>query len=100
MGLRRLSFGDEDSFKESEAAGSLRFNNPPSDTDGTLALQQPGSSSSLPLQERNASEDICFNNPPSDPNLNTTIRQLGVGNSSSSSTLPQERSEITYIMVS
>ena len=58
-----LSFDDEESFKE--AAGSLRFNNPPSDTD-TLVLQQVGSSSSMPLEDMN--EDICFNNPSSDSN--------------------------------
>ena len=83
----RLSFDDEESFRE--AAASLRFNNnPPSDTD-TLARQRMGSNSSMPLQERN--EDICFNNLPSDPN--TTIQQLGVG--SSSSTPSQERFEVT-----
>ena len=81
----RLSFDDEESFKE--AAGSLRFNNPPSDPD-TLALQRVGSSSGLPIQERN--EDICFINPPSDPN---TLQRVG-----SSSSMPhQERIEVTSI---
>ena len=57
----KLSFDDEDSFKEAAAAGSLRFNNPPSDTD-TLTLQQVGSSI-MPLEDM--SEDgICFDNPP------------------------------------
>ena len=74
----RLSFDDEESFKEAVAAGSLRFNNPPSDSD-TLALQQMGSSSSMPLEDMIRNEDICFNDPPSD----------------SSSTPPQEGSEVT-----
>ena len=82
----RLSFDDEESFKE--AAGSLHFNNHPlaSDTD-TLALQRVGSSSSMPPQERNDSEDICYNNPSSDPN---TLRRVG----SSSSMPPQKRIEV------
>ena len=83
----RSSFDDEDSFKE--AVESIRFNNPPSDMD-LLALQRVGSSSSLPLQERN--EDICCSNPQSDPNT-TTIQQLGVG--SSSGTPSKERFEVT-----
>ena len=82
----RSSFDDEESLKED--AGSLHFNDPPSDLN-TLALQRVGSSSSMPPQERN--EDICFNNSLSDPN---TIRQLGVGTSSSSTPL-QERIEVT-----
>ena len=51
----RLSFDDEESFKEAASAGlgSLKFNNPPSDPD---LLQQVGSSSSMPPQEGN--EDI------------------------------------------
>ena len=72
----RLSFEDEDSFKE--AVGSLCFNNPPSDPN-TM-----GSNSSLRPQEW--SEDICFNNPSIDPNT------LG-GTGNSSSTPPQERNE-------
>ena len=56
----RLSFDDEESFKE--GAGSLRFNNPSSDLD---SLQQVGSTSgSMPPHERN--EDIRFDNSPSD----------------------------------
>ena len=84
----RLSFDDEESFKE--AAASLRFNhNPPSDTD-SLALERGGSNNiMMPLQERN--EDICFNKPPSDPK--TTIQQLEVG-SGGSSTPPQEKIEV------
>ena len=78
-----LSFDDEDSFKE--AAGSLRFNNPQSDPD-SLALQQVGSTSNMPPQERN--EDICFNNSIHDPN---SIGQVAVG--SSNGTPPQERIE-------
>ena len=84
----RLSFEDEDSFRE--AAESLRFNNPSSDTE-SLAQQRVGSSSSLPLQERN--EDICFSNPQSDPN--TTIQQLELGVGSSSGMPPEERIEVT-----
>ena len=59
----RLSFDDEESFKEAAAGGSLRFYNPPSDSD-TLALQQMGSGCSVPVEDMN--ENICFNNPPSD----------------------------------
>jgi hypothetical protein len=60
----RLSFDDEDSFKE--AVGSLRFDNPPSDPNSVaLALQEVGGSD-VPHQERN--EDIHFNNSPSNPN--------------------------------
>jgi hypothetical protein len=55
----RLSFDDEESFKES--AGSLNFNNPPSDPD---SLQGEGS---MPPEERNH-EDIC-DNPSSDPDI-------------------------------
>ena len=77
----RLSFDNEESFKE--AAGSLCFNNPPSDTD-SLTLRRV---ESMQAQERN--EDICFDNLPSDPN---TIQRLGVGSSSTSS---QERIEVT-----
>ena len=55
-----------------ETAGSLRFNNPPSDPN---ALQRMGSN--MPSQERN--EDICFNSLPSEPN---TIRRMPVGSSS------------------
>jgi hypothetical protein len=75
----RLSFDDEESFKE--VVGSLRFDNPPSDLDSVaLTLQEVGSSSML-AQERN--EDICFNNSPSDPNSLAGV----------DSTAPQEKSE-------
>ena len=47
----RLSFDDKESFME--AAGSLRFNNPPSDPD--TIHQQVESINSMPAQER--SED-------------------------------------------
>ena len=85
----RLSFDDEDSFKEAAAGrlGSLQFNNPPSDPD-SLALQRVGSNSSIPSQERD--EDIRYTNNPSE---SITIRQLGVG--SNSSTLPQEMIEVS-----
>ena len=65
----RLSFDDEESFLE--AAGSLCFNNHPSDSDSD-ALQQMENSSSMephPEAAEESSEDISFNNPPS--NLNT-----------------------------
>ena len=52
----RLSFDDMESF--TEAVGSLRFNNPPSDPD---VLQRVGSSSSMEPQPEERSEDICFN---------------------------------------
>jgi hypothetical protein len=57
-----------------EAAGSLRFNNPPSDSNTTLH-QQVGSSTSMPglPEERNEEND---------PTLNT-LQQLGIGRSSS-----------------
>jgi hypothetical protein len=51
----KLSFVDEESFKE--AAGSLHFNNPPSDPD-ILTLR--GVESSITPRERNG--DICFDN--------------------------------------
>ena len=61
----RLSFDDEESFRE--AAGSLLFNNPPSDLNSP-ALQQVEleSSNGMLLSERN--EDICLSDSPSDPN--------------------------------
>jgi len=74
----RLSFDDKESFIET--AGSLRFNNPPSDPN-TLEFRQVGSSSSMPPLERNDSEDIRFNNPPSDSN--STLQRMPVGSSSS-----------------
>jgi hypothetical protein len=61
----RLSFNDEESFKE--VVASLRFDNPPSDPNSMeLALQEVGSS--IPSQERNEDTSICFNNFESDPN--------------------------------
>jgi hypothetical protein len=76
----RLSFDDEDSFKE--VVGSLRFDNPPSDPNSVaMALQEVGGSD-VPPQERN--EDICFNDDsPSDPN---SLGRVG-------RTSPQERSD-------
>ena len=67
----RLSFNDNESFKE--AAGSLRFNNPPSDPN-TLQQAPVGSNSTSSMQpqpeespeETRRSEDsICINYPPS-----------------------------------
>ena len=86
----RLSFEDEESFKE--AIGSLRFNNPPSDPDSLQGVR----SSSMPPQEEN--EDICFDtNPPSDPNIILEIQRVPVGSTSRSvSTPPQQRSENTW----
>ena len=78
----RLSFDDEESFKE--AAESLRFNNPPSDRD---THQQMGSSGSMPLQDSERNDDNII---PSDPN---TLRRVG----SSSSILPQERSGDSHV---
>ena len=80
----RLSFDDEESFKE--AAGSLNFNNPPSDPD---SLQGVGSSS-MPPEERNEDD-----NPPgaSDPNIILEVRRVPMG--SSSPPQPEERSEDT-----
>ena len=59
----RLSFEDEDSFKE--AAESLRFNNPPSTSDPN-PHQQMGSGGNMPLQDPERNED---NITPSDPNI-------------------------------
>ena len=69
----------DDNESSMEDAGSLRFNNPPSDPD---SLQQMESSGSMPPQDSERNEDICFN---SDPN---TLQRVG-----SSSMLPQETSE-------
>ena len=79
----RLSFDDEESFKET--AGSLRFNNPPSDSS---IHQQMGSSDNIPPQDSERNEDIGLNNFTSDPNA---LQRMG----SSSSISPQERSENT-----
>ena len=68
----RLSFDDEESFKESAGGlGSLNFYNPPSDPD---SLQGVGGSSSMPPQERNEDSDICCDhNLPSDPNTSIIL---------------------------
>ena len=80
----KLSFDDEESFKE--AVESLRFNNPASDPN---AHQRMGSSGSMPVQdsETRRNEDNIINIIPrhGDPN---TPRQVG----RSRSILPQERS--------
>ena len=73
----RLSFDDEESFKE--AVGSLHFNNPPSDSDSLQGVG--GTGSSMPHEERN--ED--------DPNIILEVRRVPVGSSSPL----QERSEDT-----
>ena len=83
----RLSFDDEESFKE--AAGSLRFNNPPSDPD-TQGLQRVPVGSML-SQDSERNEDICFNDPPSDPDALPNTWRVG----SSGSTPSQERIEVT-----
>ena len=72
----RLSFDDEESFKES--VESLKFNNPPSDPN---SLQRVGSNSSMPPQpeEMPVNEDVCFDNPPSDdPNIILEVRRVPV----------------------
>jgi hypothetical protein len=68
----RLSFDYPESFME--AAGSLRFNNPQSDSDPDTD-QQVGSSS-MPHEERNDSEDICFNDPSNDPNTAIGVKKM------------------------
>ena len=68
----KLSFDDEESFKE--AVGSLRFNNPPSDLN---TLQPIGSV--LPQDSEKDEDDIYFNNPPSDPN--SILRRVGSSSS-------------------
>jgi hypothetical protein len=78
----RLSFDDEDSFKE--VVGSLRFHNPPSDPNSMILAHQEVGGGSMPAQERN-DEDICFNNSPSD------LNSLALGGVDS--TPPQEKSE-------
>jgi hypothetical protein len=54
----RLSFDDEESFKD--AVGSLCFDNPPSDPNSVGLAPQEVGGSNVPPQER--IEDICFNN--------------------------------------
>ena len=66
----KLSFDDEESFKE--AVGSLCFNNPPSNLDTLQRME-----SMLP-QNSERDEDICLNNPPSDPNV---LRPVGSSSS-------------------
>jgi hypothetical protein len=80
----RLSFDDEESFKD--VIGSLRFDHdPPSDPNSViLALQEVDGDGSMPAQERN-DEDICFNNFPSD------LNSLALGGVDS--TPPQEKSK-------
>ena len=75
-----LSFHDKESFME--AAGSLRFNNPPSDPN---SLQRMGSSDRMPVsaQDFEWNEDFRVIN-----DLNTPWRV-----NSSSSMPPQEGSE-------
>ena len=89
----RSSADDNESFKE--AAGSLRFYNPPSDSN-TLERVLVGSNSGVQPQkspeENRRSQDICFNNPPLASNPNTLRRM-----ESYSSMPPQERSEITTV---
>jgi hypothetical protein len=79
----KLSFDDEESFKE--AVGSLRFNNPPSDPDTRQLGVESRSTVPFQDQDQERNENICFINPTSDPSL----RQMG----SSSSMSPLERSE-------
>ena len=89
----RSSADDNESFKE--AAGSLRFYNPPSDSN-TLERVLVGSNSGVQPQkspeENRRIEDICFNNPPLASNPNT-LRLM----ESYSSMPPQERSETTTV---
>ena len=79
----KLSFDDEDSFKEA-VVGSLNFNKPPSDPN-SLALPEVGNSS-IPAQEMN--ENIHFNNSPIHPDS-----LGGAGGSGSADTPPQGRSD-------
>ena len=80
----RSSIDDNESFVE--AAGSLRFNNPPTDRN-TLQQELVGSG----MQSQEWSEDGCFNNP-SLPNDLNTIR--GMGSSSSSIVMPPNLSDL------
>ena len=66
----KLSFDDEESFKE--VVESLCFNNPPSDSNTS---QRTGSM--LP-QDSERDEDICLNNNPGDPNV---LRRVGSSSS-------------------
>ena len=82
----RLSFDDEESFKE--AAGSLRFNNPPSDPN-SLEFRRTGSSSSMPPQDLERNEDICSQ---SDLNSFGRVGSSATTSSSTSTPPPRERS--------
>jgi hypothetical protein len=73
-----LSFDDQESFRE--ATGSLRFNNPPSDSNSLEPTES--STTSMPRQPEERSDDICLDDPPSDPN---TLQRMP----------SQERIEIT-----
>ena len=81
----RSSIDDNESFVE--AAGSLRFNNPPTDPN-TLQQELVGSSG---MQSQEWSEDGCFNNP-SLPNDLNTIRKMS--SSSSSIVMPPNLSDL------
>ena len=81
----RSSIDDNESFVE--AAGSLRFNNPPTDPN-TLQQELVGSSG---MQSQEWSENGCFNNP-SLPNDLNTIRRMG--SSSSSIVMPPNLSDL------
>ena len=78
----RLSFNDEESFKE--AVESFRFNNPASDPDPQIE-----NSNSLPLEEFERNED---NITPSDP-LAITLRRVGSSRSLSIQETWHTRSE-------
>ena len=117
----RLSFDDQESFKE--AVGSFRFNNPSSDPNASLrmgssssssmplddserdegnitasdpiTLRRLGSSSSLSIQETRRCEDIqaCFNNPPSFPEFTGTSADVEVYGSPRRSQVRSEDAE-------
>ena len=72
----KLSFEDEESFKE--AVESLRFNNPRSDLD---TLQQMGSSGSMPLEDQWNEDNVILSDP-------ITLRRVG---SSSSLSIQETR---------
>ena len=71
----KLSFDDEESFKE--AVESLHLNNPSSNPNADQQLEI-GSSTSMPLEDSERNED---NTTPSDP---ITVRRVPVESSSSS----------------
>ena len=85
----KLSFDDKESFKE--AAESLRFNNPPSDSSSLAHQRLEMMGCGLLPQDSEMNDDhhdINLTNPPSDI---ITLQRVG----SSSSMPPQERSEDT-----